>query len=384
MDRHRRSPTLAAWVAMLFVAFTTAAAADGPPAVNFDAIAKSPVDRLSPEQVKGLTARVDFWLQQLSQTKDPQEVQAAREGLLADYKAVDKSFYQSRVAALAGERALAVLTALPAEWKSLKEVNIALALSQMPQVAIREALEKLIVADNPGVRYCGWVGYRNIRTLVLAFPAGSTFEKQMYQSLRDQAEKEPSGPVVTVIIQMLQMTPVVPTGVSRQAFEQFQQTAYDILQSVWTKRCREVMAGDAGMAEACRKAVSVVERFSLVFPGDAARKKQMLQMVLDMAWCSAKAYGNLTEAAKEEAAKVREANGSLLRECESSLASLSGTRANYISQRLAESGPTVGLAVLDWAKALKDQGVVSPEDRFAAPASAPASAPAAPATKPGT
>jgi hypothetical protein len=219
---------------------------------------------------------------------------------------------------------------------------------------------------------------------VLAFPSGSDYEKLMYESLRRQAAKETSPPVVAEIFRMLQMPPVAPIGVSQQAFMQFQQTTYEILKSksVWENRCLEVMAGSAGMADACRRAVAATERFSIIFPNDPAKKKELLQMVLDMAWCSAKAYGNSLEAVKEESARVREANGPLLRDCESVLSGLSGVRANYITQRLSDSGQTVGLAVIDWAKALKDQGAASPEDRFASPASARASAPAPSTSRP--
>jgi hypothetical protein len=239
----------------------------------------------------------------------------------------------------------------------IKQVNAALVLSRMPQVIMQPALEKMVVHRNPAVRYLGWRGYRGVRTLLLA--QGPSYRQTMFRSLDAAVARENSPLVIRAIFGVLRIPAAgaaVPEDVRRKAQEQ----AFAIFRQIWPNCCRRVLAGNAVMAEVSQEGLAALLNFAPIFRTQKASSEAILQMVVEMTWCSAMAYDQAGAAGP-----IAAANTVLLRECEKALNSLKDTRHKDIEAPLtdpkqSDRGSAVRLGVLEWIKLLKDDGVVKP------------------------
>ena len=349
-----------------------------PPEVDFDEIER--YRTLSPKHLEQLRARIGYWLEVIRSAAEAKDITDAREELLKDFQRSDKVLYRDSFAGLASQLAIPLFARLPEGLKNLREVNLALALSQFPQVTVQPALEDLIVHPNPAVRFLGWRGYRRIRPQVLARPPGTQFDQAMYRSMWARAAEESVAPVVSAIFQMIQMPPVRREPVSAENFPRFQENAFQILKDTWERRCREVLRGDGAMADACRKGTKALENLEAVFKDDPVKRKAILQMVIDMTWCAARAYDSalrtVNQAARnqqknEAAQQSLQANSELLRDCEKTLNALTRRDSRHIVRPMSDPdqldrGSAVGLGVVEWIKDLQAEGVTNPEPRFSA------------------
>ena len=144
--------------------------------------------RLGPEHISQIEQRISYWGELMTEAKGRdagRDIISARSGLIGDFRAYDAPIYGY---AFAREAARILTPVLKDGFANddpdfrLKEVNLAIAISQMSQVPIQEALEEMVVHRNAGVRYIGWRGYRNIRSLLLA--QGSNFSQKMFETLQ--------------------------------------------------------------------------------------------------------------------------------------------------------------------------------------------------------
>lgn len=327
--------------------------AQPPPAVQIEA-----GGRLLPQQVRQMRQRISYWLDQLSAAQTEAEIRAAGRAIVSDYRASENVDYRYNYGEILSEE-------MPDTLKEIRgpvrEINLALAVRGINQVTIQPALERLLASENPAVRYLAWGGYRDVRMLLLA--QGESYARRMYGSVRQAATGETSPEVVGQIFRMLTLPPVTPAGVREQTLSAAREEFYGILRQMWSQRCREVLAGSAGMTGACRRGVVALNSFAVTYGDEPERREQILQMCADMAWCASRAY----DAAKPDTPVVRAAE-QLLRDIENMLNSLLATQHNYLLQALTDPdvlpprGAAVRRAVVEsWMDVLADEGVERPD-----------------------
>jgi len=267
-----------------------------------------PDDSVAARSAK-LDARIKYWLEQIRTAKDGKAIDEVRKALAMDHRAAELDGYAYTFALRAGELACPLLTGgIPKgdPLKALKEINVALVISRLPQVAIQPALEVIVKHPNTAVRYSGWRGYQNIRPRLLVHAERT---KTMFKSL-DKAADETCPAVLVVVFEMLHFPTVWPPSVSAPAYKQAQEAAYAIFHRVWSKRCTQVLDGDTEMAHVCGKAVAGVVRLDASLGRDDKKKRQRLrQMLIDVTWCAGSAYDRAYQAARaaEAAAKAARA-----------------------------------------------------------------------------
>jgi len=327
--------------------------AEAPPPVDIPARGSLP--RAVEQQVQ---QRMEYWLDQLRDAKDEDGIRQAAKALLADYYKSENLSYRYIYAAQMAAKGPGYLAGMT---DSIRQINLAVSVSGIDQVSIQPALGIMVAHANPAVRYLGWHGYRSIRMLALA--QGPSFARKMQDSLAKRAVGEQSGPVVGEIFLMLTLPPIEIPGVSEQTLRDTRREFLQITRNTWPERCRQVLAGDASITEACRSAVIALNSFGQAYADDEAQRKTILQMAIDLAYCSAKAYDNA-----KGAGDLGAANQELLRDIENLLNNVKGTQNAYLVTALTDPNvlPPRGVAVRravveNWLDALESDGVVKPE-----------------------
>ncbi|MDY6913447.1 MAG: hypothetical protein SVT52_03185 [Planctomycetota bacterium] len=267
----------------LFVTVLAAGSSfSAPPVLNIPDTALR--DQLLAVHEKQIESRVKYWADMIRTAENEKDILAARDGLVSDYLAYDSVAYRYSYARLTAKHCTPLLKLN----NPAKQINVSLVISRMPQVASQSALDKMVVHANPAVRYLGWAGYGSLRMLILA--QGSTYQRKMYTSLAKAADKETSAPVVGMIFKVLNLPPVATGLVAAADLREARKQFFVIIEKNWPTRCRQVLGGDAQMAEACQKAIAALSGFAPVMSEGKRGLKEMLQMIVDMAWCSARAY----------------------------------------------------------------------------------------------
>ena len=145
------------------------------------------------------------------------------------------------------------------------------------------------------------------------------------------------------------------------------------------------------MASVCRDGSGALAYFATVFEGDKARRKAILQAMVDVLWAGAVTYDITFKALEKADARSRtegearlEILSNMMQSVEGALSGVTGKTTLRVQKALsgqkpAQRGTDAQLAVLDWVeKDLKADGVVEP--KLPAPVStAPASS--APASR---
>ena len=371
MARKGLALAIAAGLAVFAVSVRTLPAA--PPALeinqtDLDAGAMDP-------HVKAIAAYVKYWSDQLAAAKDEKTVLDARTGLVEGYSKYDKPNYQL-VYAREAAKALVPLLDLAEPNKSLKQINIAIALARMNAASVQEALSKMAASSNPAVRLLAWKGYKAARTKILAQTKADI--DRMMATLTDRVGKEQSPQVLPDLFQVFRLPAACPAEVPEKIYAEAQKQMVTILASVWAARCNSVQT-NVELVPACR---SGVEAWSSLGQGltDKDLRKKALQNIVGMAWNAARAY----ETGK---GSDLDAYAALALDCEKALNDNKKTQKKHIEGPLTDTKKSqeertaaLVLGVLKWAEDLKDDGVVEPKDEPAA-TSAPAAATSA-TTKP--
>lgn len=337
------------------------AASMTPPQINIPAAGP-----LGPGDIAQLTKRMQYWADQIVKATTPADVTAAGLGARNDYRLYTSRDYQYRFAEVAGRVLGPILNnGIPKDDKlrRLKEVNLALILSRIPQVNIMSALKAMVTHSNPAVRYLGWEGFRTVRTQILA--QSPQFAQTMLDTLSAAAAKETAAPTVGAIFEMADISSLSSEAIPTSTLQKAQQQMFKLLADNWLTWCRRVMVGEAEMSRSCQKAPAAIKTLAAAqAAGPAAgpaSKTKALQMLLDLSYSAAKAYD--FSAGQGPIAKE---NTLLLRICESAMADLSGKDSNYFIAALADKttvdhGAAVRGAVFKWADDLKALGVVEPK-----------------------
>jgi len=332
---------------------------------------------LTEQDQQKINAVLSFWAQRIVEADDPKDIIAARKSLVSGYGRYPTSTYFQY--AYAGQAAK-ILTPILTEagkpddnlW-SLKQVNLAIALSRMSQETIQPALEAMVVHDNPAVRYLGWMGYQAVRTFILS--QTPEYAQRMFASLTHAAVEEKEAPVLAAIFSVCNITPIAGASatVSEQVLANARQQAFAVLRTNVRRWCLRVMRSELEVTKAFAKAVIAIQTLSSAMD-DEEVKTQALQMLVDVVYCAAKAFDDA-----QGQGEISKENAALLKRTEVALIALSGKRANHISGPLNEDDlPDQGAAVRDgvfqWIEDLQEFNVAKPEF---APTTQPVSLPAA-------
>ena len=382
------------------------------------------------EQKDAIAKRVGYWVGKLADARSAEDVLAARKGLVADYfrygPDAQEYLYTCADATDAAGRKFLASRAAGDPLRSLKEVNLAMAAARMAQVPIQPLLEAMVAGGNAGVRYFAWQGYRQVRPRVLA--QGMLPAKMMLDAMRKAAAGETDGLVVAELMDAMALPAAPEAGVPPGTYRTAQEEAFSILRATWNRLCRELLSGEAAMADGCLRGLGAIQALGegLGNPDDV--RKAAMQMVLNAAYCASVSYdraeqlgaaarvaeeaaalaarvaaGQADDALKEEAdrrseaaAKLAEklgvepraltgmgpqaamalsADSLLLRDCEAALNRLSGKTAAskpaaWIRKPLEsaaglERGAAVRLGVLKWVDELVREGLTPPKNVFA-------------------
>lgn len=291
-------------------AFATGAVAAVPQPLDIPEVAQKGL--LLPIHVARITEHLRFYANLIRDAKDQAGIDRGRIGLIRTFTYSPYASFRYTVAQLA-VKTVAPLLDLP---DPIRQVNIAIALSQMPQVTIQPALEKMIVHHNPAVRLLGWQGYRAAWMPIVR--QGLTPAKTMFTSLSERAGKEDSPPVVAAIWKMLMFRGTVislPEGLG-----DLDRMGMEILRKSWPIQCWKMRMGSAEMANAALKGLATAVEYAAnaMVAKNSQGTSQAVQLIADMMWCSAKAYGDAYRSGDSGKAVVS-ANTLLLLECERSL-----------------------------------------------------------------
>lgn len=330
----------------------------------------------NPQQIAMIKTYLAYWVNELVQASDEKAILNTRTMIENGYKQLENMDYRLAYAKQMAEQVLPLFQKGPGSnpLGSTKELNLALAVGQMPQPSIEPALETMVVHKNPALRYEGWVTYRAILPQILQMGRSP----QMLALLSQQTAKETSAPVLGAIFQALSLDATVGTNVPADVLAPVRKQALQILSTHWTTWCKRVVQGDLEMTRAALHAVSALQSVA----GDA-KPGPVLQALLRMAYASQKAAD-----ANKSNKDLTAAGKMLLLECEAALVALSKNSETPIQNALKSQTPKgnvdiwaeAGSAVFKWAESLKSQGVKDPQEDFdaaTAPAAPPASPPAA-------
>jgi hypothetical protein len=336
-------------------------------------------------QVRQIETYIQYYVNQMLAAKDEDAIVAARVKILDGYARYDIGDYRFNYAQMAAKQLPIALDAKD-PLKSLRQINACLVVTRMPQTSIRLALEKMVTHGDTVVRYYGWQGYKDIRAIL--FAQSREIAGRMYQLLSQQMPKESSPQVLSVMMDVMNLSAVDMTGAADDVRKMAIDQSYSIFMANWPARLKGVADGDKAMAAACRDGANTLNYFAMT-PGlsdDKARYKNVLQSLVDLMWNAATAYDivlpTLEKAegrAKAEAEDRIDALVGVLLGAENILNGVSGKRIVVIQTALTDArvkdkdrGVNVKLGVLDWVKEFKDAGVAEPKSATSATSTGPA------------
>lgn len=261
-----------------------------PPPVD---VPKARRGNLLPQDVAQIKARLVYVVKVVGKAEpgNADTIIAARKALTATFEKYGDHIYRYEVARQAAE-VVAPTLALPG---LLKQINMAMALSQMPYGTIQPALAKMVVHPNAAVRFLGWKGYRAV--LDNGQLRDGPGLAMMFASLTARSEKDTSPRVLGAIWDVLALDRSGQAAVDRNHVR-----AMAILKAPWRRRCGKVLSGDAAVSEAVGEGITAAAWHTGVaqaamqggsdVPAEAkALRRDGAQMIIDMMYCAAKAYG---------------------------------------------------------------------------------------------
>lgn len=307
---------------------------------------------------------VAYWVDRLGSGGSEEAILDARIRVVRGYNLHENWQFQGAYA----ERAAKALAPLLESPDVRKQINAAMAVSQMREVAVQPVLESMAVSRNPALRLYGWTGYRRILLLVLA--QGKDPVHTMLTALEKAAINEDCGPVMSAILEMMYLAPDRPSIVSATVFDETRTRLFEIFRKCWPRVCQKVLEGHLGMVRASATGLDALRR--VASDEDASKETQLaaIQMVVDLVWCAAKRY-----APGEQTGSQIAANEALLRECETALNAITKLREIPINRALAvkaeeNRAAEVEVAVSAWIRRLENANwpVREPKFQTAAPA----------------
>jgi len=349
-------------VAGLAVAVTMAAAPSTRPApINIGRASLS--TQLNRDDIAQIDKHVKYWVDKIVAAKTAEEAYDARDSLLAEYnKYASSRSYQLSFARSTASIAPGGLAQIESTSRvnSIKQLNLAIAMSRMTRLTSVAGLNALIGHDNPGVRYLGWRGLRTVRDQAIL--RGGQEVKTLFAALTERAKTESSALAAAQIVNTLHVGRISPPGISEADFGRTQNQAFEILVSVLSSACNRLAAGDTSWSRTCETALPALKSFAVIYRKNPNMLRVVVQQSVNIAWATAKAY----ESTNGKGAPAMVCS-SLLQQTEPVIEALTNLKGKYIRTELAkkkmsieEKIPAVQNAVLEWVEKLRGKGVKKP------------------------
>ena len=329
---------------------------------------------LTKSDVAQIKAHAEYWVATLAGAKTAKTVYDSREGLLADFNKYgpDSLSYKVQFARSTAAVVPAALKKMDRNDKllALKEVNLAMAVSRIPELPIITATDALVNHKNPGVRFLGWRSYRAISAK--AINTGGKDARMLFAALQKHAATEPSPIVAAVIIDVLY---IKKSAWENKEFKKAFDRNYKILTTAVQPCCTRLAAGDTEWGRVGAAMIPMLKDANEYYKPDSKIAAQILQQLVTVAFAGATAYHKNKAAGSGSLHCI-----GLLQQAEQTLCSLTGRTDTNIRKPLfnkksstAEKTPAVLLGVHDWIDRLEDLGVKTPVFK---PAKAPKPKPA--------
>jgi hypothetical protein len=377
---------MACCVGAAVCAVPPAAAADAP------AIESFPSGGATPRHTQQMKDWLTYWVAALRDAKTDVDAVKARNEMVAKYGQMDA--LEAGYAFV--EQASAVAAPVLAKGFAsdplarVKEINLASAMSQMPQAPAQPALDVMVASADPAVRYLGWKGYRAVRQKIFAL--GLEKPQKALAAVEKASKTETSAPVLEQVFRMLDMDTGSAEGVAKEEMDKAEPRLLACLKNNWSAWCARVLDGDEEMAQACRAAAAAAKSHA-PWVGQGKDKTNLLQLLVDLASCAAQSFVQ---------AKLNGQSGdtfaNLMLDCEAGLNGIAKSAKEFLKKPLSD--PKISASpdnvrffvdpiskenygVQAWVDFLKDQNVTAPTYKRATASSAPARGAApAPATAP--
>ena len=123
--------------------------------------------------------------------------------------------------------------------------------------------------------------------------------QQIFTMLGERVGKETSGPVLGLMLQMLNMSGTDMASASEDFKKLAATEPYAILTKNWPVLCRAVLAGHEQTALAAHDGAHAMLFLYSQAGQDKARVKVVLQGMADMMWCAALAFDRALVASKD-------------------------------------------------------------------------------------
>jgi hypothetical protein len=204
---------------------------------------------------------IKYWVKQISETKKPGEVTEARRALVNGYRGQTSPNEQTAYARISAEQVVVLLGLKD----RVKQIQAAMALSEMPEIAMQPALEQMSRHKNPAVRFWAVRGYQRAGKSVMT--RGGSQADTMLATLVRLGRSEPAGASVAAVFQAL-----VPYLDARRQDVIRLRAALD---DVWLARRKDIVTGRVDVLDAYKSA----EAFLAVI--DSEDNKRILQLLVD-------------------------------------------------------------------------------------------------------
>ena len=301
-----------------------------------------------------------YWVGVLARAKTAAEVYAAREGILADYNKYATSIrYKVEFARITAAIVPPTMGKLSKDDRliSLKEVNLAIIISEMTQLTAIVAMDAMVRHENPGVRFLAWRGFRGVRDD--AIRTGGQDARTLSAALARHAATEPSPLVAAVIVDVLHLDKSTLTS---NAFKKAFDLNFNTLVGMLKTCCDRLAGGDASWARPCTAALPILSNSAEFYQPDSKMATLILQQMVNIAHAAAKAYataGGVGSGAFQCTP--------LLHQIEPAIGELTSDSSTDIRKPLLdrkmspiEKSKAIRRGVLEWVDRLEERGVKVP------------------------
>ena len=316
------------------------------------------------KDVDQIESHIKYWLTRLATDEAAGDVYKAREGILADYNKYAKSIrYKvtfARSTATAVQERMKTL-GKDAPLLPLKEINLAIVISQMTQLTTIDAIDAMVGHRNPGVRFLAWRGYREIRDQAVRTSRKDAIK--LSEALKKHAATETSPLVAAVIVDILHLKkPTSSSDAFNKTFDKVFDGYFNTLVGMLKTCCDRLADGDAAWARPCIAALPILRTASDVYKPDRKKATLIMQQMINIAQAAAQAFAS----AQGVGAGAFQC-APLLQQVESDIGALAPKSGDDIRKPLndgkmsaLEKSKAIRRGVLEWIDRLEESGVKRP------------------------
>ncbi len=329
-----------------------------------------PSGDLTSEAVRRQRATIQNWVKHWAKVLETDQREAlllkARQELSSGYTKYDEvERISSRYYRIYADAVAENVAPLLKKKGTVRQINVALVLASTPRIVMQGPYEQMVTHDNPAVRFLGWRGFARIRDTILT--QGSRSIERFFNVAAKAATKESSPELLSSLLRAMRVVRTVSNSVTvpDNVLESAQTSAFKVIHGTWGKQLAPIVRGNIEMSHTGRMGVRAIKAVWEAIKDDKTARTQALQDLVDIAYAA-----TLATDKAEGTGPVASANLLLLREAESTLASLSGKQGSYIADAMTDTdiddaalrAKGAVLGALEWAAQLKDEGVVKPVD----------------------